>query len=80
MREFDGQLPISPTDEAAMRAFFAVFLMNTLPHCALQLSFDLLTRSYRCGCIRILGAVTNNAPLKNGESILADARKIFSLY
>ncbi|RXH38159.1 hypothetical protein XH94_23010 [Bradyrhizobium zhanjiangense] len=62
--------------------------MNTLSRIA-RFSYPMpsLTRSYRCGRVRIIGAMASdsmsshkNAPLKNGESILADVRKIFFLY
>lgn len=61
--------------------------MNTLPGLRFSYPLPSLTRSYRCGRVRIVGAMAsdsmfsqNNGPLKNGESILADVRKIFSLY
>ncbi|MBB4423767.1 hypothetical protein GGD66_002311 [Bradyrhizobium sp. CIR48] len=57
--------------------------MNTLPRIArFSYPWTSLTRSYRCGRVRITGAMAtdsmfshNNAPLQDCESILADVRK-----
>lgn len=79
--------PFRYTTRPRCGRFSAVFLIeHATSDCALQLSLPSLTRSYRCGRVRIIEAMTSvstfshtNAPLKNGESILADAGKIFSL-
>lgn len=52
-----------------------------------RFSYPWTSLTHRCGRVRIIGAMAtdsmfshNNAPLQDCESILADVRKIFSLY